>query len=106
MFVLVRPENHPHFGNKAVALAHSFSITVGGCCVATRADAKSGCGGGFFDPDFFFDVLRGFFTIESHQPICCIVLGPEWLKPYDDNPVTLAPNLDLSVEDAKRIWPL
>ncbi len=40
-----------------------------------------------------------------------MVLGPEWLKQiaamtYDDNPFTLPPNLDLSVEDARRIWPL
>ena len=40
-----------------------------------------------------------------------IVLGPEWLKQiaamtYDDNPFTLPPDLELSVEDAKRIWPL
>ena len=40
-----------------------------------------------------------------------LVLGPEWLKQiaamtYDDNPFTLPPNLELSVEDAKRIWPL
>ena len=36
------------------------------------------------------------------------VLGPEWLKQiasltYDDNPFTL--DLELSVEDAKRLWP-
>ena len=40
-----------------------------------------------------------------------IVLGLEWLKQiaamtYDDNPFTLPPNLELPVEDAKRIWPL
>ena len=39
------------------------------------------------------------------------VLGPEWLKQiaamtYDDNPFTLPPDLELSVEDAKRLWPL
>jgi hypothetical protein len=38
-----------------------------------------------------------------------LVLGPEWLKQiaamtYDDNPFTLPPNLELSVEDAKRLF--
>ena len=38
------------------------------------------------------------------------VLGPEWLKQiaalkYDD-PFTLPSDLELSVEDAKRLWPL
>jgi hypothetical protein len=38
------------------------------------------------------------------------VLGPEWLKQIEalkyDDPFTLPPDLELSVEDAKRIWPL
>ena len=39
------------------------------------------------------------------------VLGPEWLKQiaamkFDDNPFTLPPDLELSVEDAKRLWPI
>ena len=39
------------------------------------------------------------------------VLGPEWLKQiasltYDDNPFTLPPDLELSVEDARKRWPL
>ena len=38
------------------------------------------------------------------------VLGPEWLKQiaamkYDD-PFTLPPDLELSVQDAKKLWPL
>ena len=39
------------------------------------------------------------------------MLGPEWLKQiaamkFDDNPFTLPPDLELSVEDAKRLWPI
>jgi hypothetical protein len=38
------------------------------------------------------------------------VLGPEWLKQiaamkYDD-PFTLPPYLELSVQDSKKLWPL
>jgi hypothetical protein len=37
-------------------------------------------------------------------------LGPEWRNQisrmnYDDRPFTLPPDLRLSVEDAKRLWP-
>jgi hypothetical protein len=39
------------------------------------------------------------------------VLGPEWLKQiaamkYDEDPLTLPPDLELSVQDAKKLWPL
>ena len=38
------------------------------------------------------------------------VLGPEWLKQIAamkyDHPFTLPPDLELSVADAKRLWPL
>ena len=55
----------------------------------------------------YLAVIKG----EVRARLNCIVLGPEWLKQigamtYDDNPFTLPPNLELSVEDAKRLWPL
>jgi hypothetical protein len=37
------------------------------------------------------------------------ILGPEWLKQIEalkyDDPFTLPPNLELSTEDAKPLWP-
>jgi hypothetical protein len=38
------------------------------------------------------------------------ILGPEWLKQIEalkyDDPFTLPPDLELSTEDAKRLWPM
>ena len=56
--------------------------------------------------ELYLAVARG----EVRATLKGLILGPEWLKQvesikYDEHPFTLPPDLRLSVEDAKRIWP-
>jgi hypothetical protein len=71
--------------------------------------------------DYYMDQSDGIEACEKRLYLAVIkgelrarlngrVLGPEWLKriaamKYDD-PFTLPPDLELSVQDAKKPWPL
>jgi hypothetical protein len=71
--------------------------------------------------DYYMDQSDGMETTQKRLYLAVIkgevrarlkgrVLGPEWLKQIGAlkyaHPFTLPPDLELSVEDAKRIWPL
>jgi hypothetical protein len=60
------------------------------------------------EKQLYLAVIRG----EVRARLKGVIYGPEWLKQiskvkYDDsNPYTLPADFELSVEDARRIWPL
>jgi hypothetical protein len=57
------------------------------------------------EKQLYLAVIKGEVRAKSKG----IVLGPEWLKQLEkfenDDPFTLPPDIELSVEDAKRKWP-
>ena len=60
------------------------------------------------DKQLYLAVIRG----EVRARWNGIVYGPEWLKQFsrmkfgdDSDPFALPPDLELSVEDAERLWP-
>jgi hypothetical protein len=58
------------------------------------------------DKQLYLAVLRG----DVRARLKGLILGPEWLKQVskmkvsETDPFALPPDLELSVEDAKRIW--